>query len=346
MWITKSLATVKTPSAIALGNFDGIHRGHIQVMQPILKQTGILPETPYLFPIGGVRLKFGSNILATSGESQAKGAEKNEAACSTVLTFNPHPVEFFTGHARKLLTPSDEKIALLESIGVEQVVLLPFNEKLATLTPVEFVEQILVGQLQARRISVGWDFRFGRQRAGRAKDLQAIAAEYKIDVTVVPLYNCENGERISSSLIRQALEAGNLQQSNQLLGRPYTLIGKVIEGKQLGRTLGFPTANLQLPPEKFLPRFGVYAVEVFITKQTNPAAPLLGVMNVGCRPTIDGQHPTVEVHLLDWSGNLYEQTLIVQLKQFLRPEQKFASLERLKTQIQQDCATARTILTT
>ena len=135
-----------------------------------------------------------------------------------------------------------------------------------------------------------------------------------------------------------------MRRSNELLGRPYSLIGRVIPGQKLGSTLGFPTANLELPPEKFLPRFGVYAVEVFLSKLTDSSTPLLGVTNIGCRPTVEGQAPTVEVHLFDWSGDLYGQTLTVQLKDFLRPEQKFASLEELKAQIKQDCAVAKKLL--
>ena len=332
MLITTSLANAATPTTVALGNFDGIHRGHRQVIQPILK-AGLMPESPLKnHPKGGE-----SHIASN----------KIEPPYSTLVTFLPHPVEFFTGKAKKLLTPIEEKIPLLESLGVEQLVLLRFDEILAAMTPVQFVEEILVRNLQARRISVGRDFRFGRKRAGGVKDLKAIAAGYGIEVTVVSPYNCENGERIGSSSIRQFLEEGNLERSNQLLGRPYTLIGRVIPGEKLGRTLGFPTANLELPAEKFLPRFGVYAVEVFVAERTDSSIssiPLLGVMNIGCRPTVEGQEPTVEVHLLDWSGDLYGQTLTVQLQQFLRPEQKFASLQELKAQIKQDCAAARTLL--
>lgn len=327
MLITTSLANAATPTTVALGNFDGIHRGHRQVIQPILK-ADLMAESP-------------EKNHPTTGGGFAIASNKIQPPYSTLVTFRPHPVEFFTGKAKKLLTPIEEKIPLLESLGVEQLVLLRFDEILAAMTPVEFVEEILVRHLQARRISVGWDFRFGRKRAGGAKDLKAIAAGYGIEVTLVSPYNCENGERIGSSSIRQFLELGNVERSNKLLGRPYTLIGRVIPGEKLGRTLGFPTANLKLPTEKFLPRYGVYAVEVFLAELTDSSIPLLGVMNIGCRPTVQGQEPTVEVHLLDWSGDLYGQTLTVQLKQFLRPEQKFASLEELKAQIKQDCAVAR-----
>ena len=284
-----------------------------------------------------------------------------------MVTFDPHPQEFFTGQPKKLLTPLAEKVELLAAMGVEQLVLLPFDRELADLTADEFVEKILVRQLQASRISVGMDFRFGRGRAGTAVDLQSIASSYGIDVTLVPLHNCGEGDRISSSAIREALASGDLRKAHQLLGRPYSLVGTVVGGQRLGRTIGFPTANIELPPEKFLPRFGVYAVEVLVKNEVgtikdrsysyewdNPKSPissqasdlsiLNGVMNVGCRPTVDGQQPTIEIHLLDWSGDLYGQTLSASLVEYLRPEQKFASLDALKTQIQADCDVARKLL--
>ena len=312
MWITSSTANVLKPTAIALGNFDGIHRGHQQVLQPILT-------------------------------SDKDASSENHA---TVVTFDPHPRQFFTGHSRKLLTPVSEKVKQLEHLGIEQLVLLPFNRELAALSPQEFVQKILVEQLQARLISVGEDFRFGRERVGTAADLKAIAAQWGISVYVTSLHTCRSsGEtvRISSSLIRQALEQGDISTATQMLGRPYTLTGTVVAGQKLGRTIGFPTANLQLPPEKFLPRYGVYCVQVS-SDEGGGQVPLIGVMNLGCRPTVSGTAPTVEVHVLDWSGDLYGQTLTVSLEQFLRPEQKFDSLQALKAQIAQDCEAARGII--
>lgn len=307
MWITSSLATAKTPTFVALGNFDGVHRGHRQVIQPIL-QDGIGPADRQIL--------------------------------STVVTFDPHPQEFFSGQHRSLLTPLPEKIPILQQLGLDQLVLLPFNAALASLPPEEFVEVILVQHLQAQRVSVGQNFRFGRGRAGHTADLQAIAAQFGVEVCIVPLYTAD-GERISSSAIRQALEQGEPDQARQLLGRPYQLWGEVVLGQQLGRTLGFPTANLKLPPEKFLPRQGVYSVWVQIGEEERS---LPGVMNLGYRPTVEGTRQTIEVHLLDWTGDLYGQTLVVSLENFIRSEQKFTSLEELKAQIARDCETARAAL--
>lgn len=344
MWVTSSPDTALTPTTVALGNFDGIHRGHEQVIKPILKEAGTsqtVATTPlttdWQNEIEGVGLP---NL---KGNKEYTVSTENDFLYATVVTFTPHPREFFSGETRKLLTPPVEKVQQLSRLGVEQLVLLPFDRNLASLSPEQFVEKILVQQLNVKRVSVGQDFRFGHRRAGTSMDLKAMAASYGIDVTIVSLETC-HGERISSSIIRQSLLDGDISQANRLLGRPYSLTGVVVEGQQLGRTIGFPTANLQLPPEKFLPRQGVYCVEVWNSSLPSSTVPQAGVMNIGQRPTVQGNSLTVEIHLLDWSGDLYGQTLTVSLEQFLRPEQKFASLEALKAQIQTDCAAARDYL--
>lgn len=333
MWITASLNTIKTPTLVALGNFDGVHRGHRQVIEPILTDPKV-HSASCLFPV---------DIDAVDDEADDE-VNESPSVYATVVTFHPHPQEFFTGKRRLLLTPLAEKAHYLKKMGVQQLVLLPFNQALARLTPPEFVETILVQQLQAKRISVGQDFCFGRQRSGTVTELRAIASQYDIAVDTVSLHRCQ-GERVSSSAIRQALSNGELQHANQLLGRPYALVGQVVQGQQLGRTIGFPTANLKLPDEKFLPKQGVYAVRVYCTAIGATERPLLGVMNIGYRPTVDGTQQTVEVHLLNWTGDLYDKTLTVSLESFLRSEQKFASLDELKAQIQIDCVNAQTALT-
>jgi riboflavin kinase/FMN adenylyltransferase len=262
----------------------------------------------------------------------------------TVVTFDPHPLEFFTGESRQLLTPLGEKAQQLEKLGIQQLILLPFDRELAALTPQDFVEKILIHQLQAQKISVGQDFCFGHQRRGTAEDLQNLASAWGSQVIINPLKTLprEESVRISSSRIRQALAAGELEKVTQMLGRFYLLQGKVILGQQLGQTIGFPTANLEISPDKLLPRSGVYAVKAYLEN----ALVLDGVVNIGHRPTVGGKSVTVEVHLLNWSGNLYGQTLEVHLIKFLRPEQKFPSLDALKAQINQDCHQAQEILGT
>jgi riboflavin kinase/FMN adenylyltransferase len=311
VWVTKTLNKVLAPTNVALGNFDGVHRGHWQVIQPILPTN----EDP------------------VSSECHGK-------TYATVVTFTPHPREFFTGQPLSLLTPNREKETALAALGVEQLVLLPFDRELASLEPSEFVDRILVKQLHAKQISIGADFCFGRDRSGTATDLRAIAWQYGIHTNIIPLKS-EGSERISSSAIRQALQAGDVERAQQLLGRPYQLIGKVVAGEKLGRTIGFPTANLHVPPEKFLPRLGVYSVWVQTNHPHSVSPCLPGVANIGARPTVNGQQVSVEVHLLDWSGDLYGRTLTLHLQKFLRPEQKFASLEELKAQIARDCELAR-----
>jgi riboflavin kinase/FMN adenylyltransferase len=297
--ISLSLANILTPTAIALGNFDGVHRGHLEVIKPILNWTA-------------------SDVY------------------KTVVTFDPHPQEFFSGQTRQLLTPRSEKAAIFQELGIEQMILLPFDRDLVELSPQEFVSEILDRKLQAKFVSVGADFCFGKQRSGNAKNLEEIAAQYQIQSHIASL--ALNGEsRISSSGIRAALLAGDLQVASNLLGRNYMIVGQVVQGQQIGRSIGFPTANLAYPPEKFLPRQGVYCVWVDTPDQKQ----LRGVMNIGKRPTVGGLNTTVEVHLLDWHGDLYGQELRIHLLQFLRSEQKFPSLEALTHQIQKDCDRAK-----
>ena len=303
MFIASSSEQIRTPTAIALGNFDGIHRGHCSVLRSLIDSVNH-SQQPHIYP--------------------------------SVVSFTPHPREYFTGEKQQLLTPIPQKAELLANLGIEQLILLPFDRNLASLTPQQFVNKVLVGQLQAKRISVGVDFRFGYQRKGTGTDLKNIAAKYDIEVKLNSLYTYQNAGnrqvRVSSSLIRQALTEGDIKTANQMLGRAYSLRGKVVTGKQLGRTIGFPTANLEIAPEKFLPQFGVYAVDVCLADTT-----VKGIMNIGCRPTVAGEYPTIEVHILNWSGDLYGRDIRVNVIGFIRPEQKFASVEALKQQISQDC---------
>ncbi|MEA5466344.1 bifunctional riboflavin kinase/FAD synthetase [Leptothoe sp. PORK10 BA2] len=345
MWITSSPTSAQKPTKIALGNFDGVHLGHQRVIQPVLTHKGGL--SPSLILAEDMCLQ----AAAASGYSHLPGAIASvdfESPTSlgfdewaSVVTFFPHPKEFFSGQARPLLTPLEEKSRQLACLGVNQLVLLPFTAELAHLDAIAFVERILIDDLQATHISVGSDFHFGKGRGGNAELLRDVASRHRIPVTIVPLQNDAEG-RISSSRIRQALTDGELAKANHLLGRPYSLTGVVVLGKQLGRTIGFPTANLNLPRDKFIPRQGVYSVKTFGILP-NPK-PVLGVMNIGTRPTVDGQDLSVEVHLFDWQGDLYNKTLTVSLESFIRPEQKFESLGALKEQIAQDCAIARETL--
>jgi len=314
VWIARSTASVRTPTAIALGNFDGLHRGHQQVLHPITS----------------------ARAAPDSCCEPQPGASRPYA---TVVSFEPHPQAFFTGRRIPLLTPLAEQVAMLEQLGIEQLVLLPFDAELAALSPQQFVEQILLAQLQATQIGVGENFRFGRNRSGTATQLQAIAERAGVTVSIASLA-ATGSERISSSRIRRALAAGELEQAHRLLGYPYRLTGPVVAGEQRGRSIGFPTANLAVPADKVLPRYGVYYVRLSGADLPEDA-PRDGVMNVGERPTVSGTAPTVEVHLLEWRGELYGRTLTAELAAFLRPERSFDSLEALKAQIAADCEAAK-----
>ena len=325
-----SLAHLVKPTCVALGNFDGIHLGHLAVIQ------SLFPDEPDDSRNSGISPGAG-NVQVKPNHPAPPVAANGLSGAKTVVSFSPHPQVFFSGQPKPLLTLKEEKVSLLAQAGVDQLVLLPFTQTLAALSPADFVEQVLIQQLQAHRISVGFNFCFGYQRSGTAQDLQAIAAQFDVPVVIVPPKTVGD-EQVSSSAIREALSTGDVDRSCRLLGRPYALTGQVVVGQKLGRTLGFPTANLAVSGDKFLPRRGVYAVTV---KSSSLDSPRLGVVNIGCRPTVNGQQETIEVHVLDWSGDLYGHTVTIELVQFLRPEQKFASMDALKAQIMQDCDRVR-----
>ncbi|AIE75374.1 MULTISPECIES: bifunctional riboflavin kinase/FAD synthetase [unclassified Synechocystis] len=306
MRILSATNALQTPTAIALGNFDGVHRGHGVVLRQVMNFAQAVEHPLH----------------------------------SAVVSFNPHPRSFFSGRTQPLLTPLPEKAEQLTVIGIEQLVLLPFTEKLANLSPREFVQSILVEQLQAKFISVGEDFCFGYQRQGNVQDLARLGQEFGITVAIAELEQTDT-ERISSSRIRKALKEGQLATANNLLGRPYGLRGTVVQGQQLGRKLGFPTANLCLPEDKLWPKYGVYAGSVSLDCLE---VPIPAVINIGDRPTVNGREPSAEVHLLQWSGDLYGQGLEAALLHYLRPETKFANLDELKNQISRDCQRAEELL--
>ncbi|OKH11518.1 bifunctional riboflavin kinase/FAD synthetase [[Limnothrix rosea] IAM M-220] len=324
MRVVSSTIEAVTPTSIALGNFDGIHRGHQRVIEPAIAFT-----------------RHNHQVVA-AGNHPTEQPPQSPRLCPTVVTFDPHPREFFSGNPKRLLTPLPEKVAVLAQLGIEQLVLLPFDRELAALTPEEFISEILVKKLKTRSISIGVDFCFGRSRSGNSTDLKAIAAGYDVEVNIAPLYK-DQGDRISSSAIRKALVEGQLTTANALLGRAYTLQGKVIHGQKLGRKLGFPTANLELSATKFLPKYGVYGVQVNIQSSGQNQ---WGILNLGCRPTVEpnAKNPTIEVHLFDYDQHIYGETLTVKLLHYLRPEQKFDSLQKLQAQIHTDCARTKKLL--
>jgi len=300
----------KTPTTLALGSFDGLHAGHRRVIASVT-ETDHLEATP------------------------------------TVVSFWPHPREVLHGEPRLRLDLPEEKLELLEPLGIQQLVLVPFNRQLAQLSAADFVEQVLLGCLKARQIAVGANFRFGRGREGDTNTLRVLAEAAGVQVSVLPILE-DAGGRMSSSRIRAALSNGDLQSASELLGRPYRFRGTVVRGRGLGRDLGWPTANLQVDGRKFLPGLGVYAARAWTQRDgeerdsERKGEALPAVMNLGPQPTVDPNSPSaVEVHLLDRRIELVGQELVVEPVERLRGQQRFSGLEELSAQIGQDAEAAR-----
>lgn len=255
---------------------------------------------------------------------------------TAVVTFEPQPREFFThGDTPPRLTRFREKMQALRRFSVDRVVCLRFNATLAAMPAAEFIERLLVQGLAVRYLVVGDDFRFGAARAGDFAMLRAAGDAHGFHVTSMHSFNID-GARVSSTRIRTALAVGDLEEAEKLLGRLYRMCGRVAHGDERGRQLGFPTANIHLH-RKSSPLRGVYAVEVFGLER----APLAGVANVGTRPTVGGVRSQLEVHLLDFDGDLYGRYLHVDFLHKLRDERRFESLDALRAQIRQDVVVAR-----
>ncbi|SHK44932.1 bifunctional riboflavin kinase/FAD synthetase [Rhodothermus profundi] len=285
-------------SVVTVGTFDGVHRGHQAVLQFLM----------------------------------ARARERN--GISTVLSFDPHPREVLRGEPVPLLTTVEERAALMAELGIERLIVLPFTSALASMPARQFVEEILVRHIGLQAICVGYDHTFGRNREGNVALLQELGPRYGFEVDVIPPQVVED-RTVSSTLIRTVLmEHGDVRLASELLGRPYMLQATVVRGEGRGRTLGFPTANLQLThPRKVVPRNGVYAVRVWLPDAELPRG---GMMNIGVRPTFAGGQRTLEVHVLDFEGDLYGQLLRVDFIERLRDEQRFPSVAALREQLFRD----------
>jgi riboflavin kinase/FMN adenylyltransferase len=274
-------------------------------------------------------------LSAVTGSTADPGPS---AAVPTVVSFWPHPREVLYGDTRLRLDLPGEKLGLLEPLGIRQLVLVPFTRALAALSPEQFVREVLVGELQARSIAVGANFRFGSGRSGDTADLARLGAACGIDVRVLPML-WDGPERVSSSRIRRALAAGEIGEARRLLERPYRFSGRVVRGRGLGRELGWPTANLQVDGRKCLPLEGVYAALAWCDRLGE--APLAAVMNLGPQPTVDPAAPSaVEVHLLDRRVELEGARLTVEPLQLLRRQCRFPDLDALVAQIGADAEQA------
>ena len=289
------------PTVLTIGNFDGIHLGHRRLLSMLRDQAR----------------RFGLP--------------------STVLTFEPHPREFFTpGQAPARLASLREKLTMLSECGVDRVAVLRFDTRLAALTAEQFIGRVLVDGLHVRHLIIGDDFRFGAQRQGDFAMLCRAGREHRFGVEAMHTLDLA-GERVSSSAVRSALAEGDMAHAARLLDRPYSIAGRVVQGDRIGRTLGFPTANLQLKRRR-LPLAGIFAVSV----QGLAQQVVQGVASVGVRPTVtDSGRPTLEVHLLDFAGDCYGAHLRVNFLHKLRDEAKYPSLEALAAQIACDVRLAR-----
>lgn len=252
---------------------------------------------------------------------------------TVVITFHPHPrmVLFPDDHGLKLLHTLNEKIKALEVLDIDHLIIIPFTREFSRLSSLQFIRDILVKKINTYTLVIGYNHRFGKNREGTFKHLIEFAPVYGFAIEEIPEQDIEL-EAVSSTRIRQALETGNITQANKNLGYYYSLIGKVMHGKQLGRTIGFPTANIELgDPTKLIPADGVYAVEVFINKKIH-----LGMLNCGFRPTVDGVTHAIEVHIFNFDENIYDQTIKISFVDKLRNEIKFADISELKTQLEND----------
>lgn len=281
---------------LTLGTFDGVHIGHRKILERITQNT------------------------------------ENGKYESLVLTFFPHPRMVLQGESEvKLLNTLSEKIDLLEKIGVQNLVIHPFDITFSRLTAEEFVKTVLIDQFDIKKIIIGYDHRFGRNRTANIDDLIAFGKQHDFEVEQISVQEID-AVSISSTKIRNALMEGNMTLANEYLGYEYFLTGTIVRGKQLGRTIDFPTANLQMEENyKLIPRNGVYVVKSTINQKT-----VFGMMNIGLNPTVAGENLAIEIHFFDFDEELYDQKISVSLLEYLRPEQKFESVAFLKQQLEKD----------
>ncbi len=305
MEVVRGLPNIKDShfgSVITIGNFDGVHRGHQAIIQQLKRK-----------------------------------AESHQLPC-TVMTFEPHPEEFFSrAHDGTRLTPFREKLELLAHYGVDRLVVVRFNQQFADLSANTFIDQVLVNGLGCKYIVIGDDFRFGKGREGDFERLIRAGRRHGFEVENTPTHTLDD-ERVSSTRIREALSLAKLILAEKLLGHPYYITGVVQHGDKRGRTIGFPTANIGLK-QQIAPPNGVYAVRISGLDQE-----YTGVANIGLRPTIAGGKYLLEVHIFNFERDIYRKKLRIQLIEFIRSEQKFDGLDALQIQIQKDSETAQLIL--
>ncbi|SHO60126.1 bifunctional riboflavin kinase/FAD synthetase [Algoriphagus zhangzhouensis] len=295
---------VKNP-VVTSGTFDGVHLGHQKILHRIRE-------------------------IARSVEGE-----------TVLITFWPHPrlVLYPEEHKLRLLSTFEEKAKLLRQFGIDHLVTIPFTKEFSQLTSKEFIEEVIVNKIQTKKLVIGYDHRFGKNREGSFEYLKENCSSYGFELEEISRQDVDE-IGVSSTKIRQALESGDIETANSYLGRPYELNGLVVKGQQIGRSIGFPTANVHIPNDyKLIPKDGVYAVEASVNGSIYKS-----MLNIGNRPTVDGSKKSVEAHLFDFQGDLYDKQITIYLKAYLREEQKFENLEGLKAQLHKDQQRAKLIL--
>ncbi len=279
-----------TPLALSLGMFDGVHLGHLSIINTL-------------------------NLIA-----------KNEDLESAILSFWPHPRKFLNPDDNvKMLNTLEEKLDLLEKSGIQNIFLKTFDEDFRNLTGTEFCEQVLADKLNVKHIIIGHDHTFGKNKSGNFDLLKSLSTVLDFKVNQLEAVQ-QNDLNISSTKIRIALSEGRIRDANEMLGYNYPLTGKVIHGKKLGRTIGYPTANIDVPINKLLPKSGAYIVEVYVDDQFYK-----GMLSIGTNPTIDDRNQSLhtEVYILDFDQDIYDQEITVKFRDYLHDEIKFEGLEKL-----------------
>lgn len=291
-------------AVVTIGTFDGVHKGHQQIIQLMLDEARQI-----------------------NGET-------------VIITFHPHPRQVIAMRQTELflLNSLQEKISLLEKYGIDHLVVTPFTEEFSLQSAEDYIQRFLVKRFQPHTIIIGHDHRFGKSRSGDFALLEEKAKWFNYQVKEIPGFMLENNT-ISSTIIRQALQKGNIETANEYLGYAYFFSGTIVEGNKLGRTIGYPTANLFVNEEKkLIPGNGVYAVEVVLHGELDPAVKTRygGMMNIGVRPTVEGINRMIEVNIFDFDKEIYGELLTVYIKKRLRSEQKFNGLDELKEQLAKD----------
>lgn len=287
---------LKRPTVITIGTFDGVHIGHRKIIEQLLRTS------------------------------------KKHNLESTVLTFFPHPRMVLQQNVDlKLINTIDERINILKSTGIDNLIVYPFTKEFSRMHAQEYIEQILVKKLNAKRVIIGYDHHFGRNRTADIHDLKEYGQQYGFEVEEIPEQDIDNVS-VSSTKVRKALESGDLEKANTYLGAPFVLTGKVIKGKQLGKKLGYPTANLEIKENyKLIPKPGIYVVQATFDQK-----PRYGMMSIGTNPTVGGVHQTIETYFFDFDGDLYNREIQVQLLTRIRDEEKFENTEALIAEMKRD----------